>query len=61
MEKINNWVLSFSSLVILLAITYGAVVTHDSELFISSLTIFALASWFMLLAVCAMGVSQILA
>lgn len=61
MEKMNGWIIAFSSLVILLAITYEAVVTNNSELFISSLTIFALVSWFMLLGACAIGVSRILA
>ena len=61
MKKINNWILAFASLAILLAVAYEGGVTHDSELFISSLTIFALASWFILLGACAIGVSRILA
>ncbi len=60
MQKINNWTLAFASLGILLATTYEAVVTHDSELLISSITIFALISWFMLIGACVMGVSRIL-
>ncbi|MGB9003291.1 MAG: hypothetical protein WCC52_05750 [Nitrosotalea sp.] len=61
MKKINNWTLAFASFAILLAITYDGAVTHDPELFISSLTILVLASWFMLIGACVMGVSRILA
>ena len=60
MQKINNWTLAFASLAILLAVTYEGGVTHDPELFISSLTVLVLASWFMLIGACVMGVSRIL-
>ncbi|MDE1826761.1 MAG: hypothetical protein KGH99_06585 [Thaumarchaeota archaeon] len=60
MKKINNWTLVFASLAILLAVTYEGGVTHNSEIFISSLTVLFLVSWFMLIGSCVMGVSRIL-
>jgi hypothetical protein len=60
MQKINNWILVFALFAILLATTYEGAVTHEPELFISSLTILALVSWFVLIGTCVMGVSRIL-
>ncbi|MGI0047223.1 MAG: hypothetical protein ACREBB_08555 [Nitrosotalea sp.] len=61
MQKINTWILIAALLVILAATTYETSVTHNSELFISSVTIFALVSWFVLIGACVMGVERILA